>query len=70
MKLFKFQKADTNNLKSKFLNFIQVFINSNPLKNYVDANLEIIQHNLFTIMDTTVPWKLSYGKRHKQWISF
>ena len=61
-KLFNFQKADTNNLKFKVLNFTQEFLNSNPIKNFVDTNWEIIQYNLYTIMDTTVPWKLSYGK--------
>ena len=68
-KLLSFQKADTNNLKSKVLNFTQVFLNSNPIKNSVHTNWEIIQHDLCTIMDTTVQWKLSHGKRHLPWIS-
>ena len=68
-KLFNFQKADTNNLKSKALNFTQEFLNSNPIKNLVDTNWEFIQHNLCTIVDTTVPWILSHGKRHLPWIS-
>ena len=67
--LFYFLKADTSNLKSKVLNFIQEFLNSNPIKNYVDTNWEIIQHNLCTIMDTTVPWKLSHKERLFEWIS-
>ena len=37
--------------------------------NSVDTNWEIMQHNLCTIMDTTVPSKLSHGKRHLPWIS-
>ena len=45
-KLVNFQKADTNNLKSKVLNFTQEFLNSNPIKNSVDTNWEIIQYNL------------------------
>ena len=63
-KLVNFQKADTNNLKFKVLNFTQEFLNSNPIMNSVDTNWEIIQHNLYAIMDTTVPWKSSHGKRH------
>ena len=55
VKLFHFQKADSNNLKSKVLNFTQEFLNLNPIKNSVDTNWEIMQHNLCTIMDTTVP---------------
>ena len=55
-------KADTINHKSKVLNFTQEFMNSNPIKNSVDANWEIIQHSLCTIMDTAVPCKLSHGK--------
>ena len=27
-----------------------------------------MQHTLYIIMDTTVPWKLSHGKRHLPWI--
>ena len=68
-KLFNFQKADTNNLKSKVLKFTQEFLNWNPIKNSVDTNWVIIQHNQYTIMDATVSWKLSHGKRHLPTIS-
>ena len=68
-KLFNIQKADTSNLKSKVLNFTQEFLNSNLIKNSVDTNWESMQHNLYTIMDTAVPWNLSHGKRHLPSIS-
>ena len=54
-KLFNFQIAHANNFKSKVLNFTQEFPNSIPIMNYVDTNWEIMQHNLCTIMDETVP---------------
>ena len=62
-KLFHFQKADTNNPKSKDHNLTQEFVNSNPNKNSVDTNWEIIQHNPYTIMERNVPWKSNNGKR-------
>ena len=64
-----FQKAYSNNLKSKVLNFTQEFLNSNPINNSMDTNWEIIQRNLYTIIDTAVPWKLSHRKRQLPWIS-
>ena len=65
-KLLNFQKADTNNLKSKVLNFTQEFLNLNPIKHYVDTNWEIIDHTwyIYTTINTTVPWKLSHRTLH------
>ena len=47
---------------SNVFNFSQDFINSSPIRNSVDSNREIIQYNLYTIVDTNVPWRLSGGK--------
>ena len=54
-KLFDFQKAGTNNPKSNFFNFSQWFPYSSPITNSMDTNWEIMQHDLHTVMDTTVP---------------
>ena len=59
-KLFSFQKVDTNNLRSKFLNFTQEILNSSPITYSVNTNRRIIQHNLYAAMDTTVSWKLCH----------
>ena len=59
-----FQKAHANNLKSNVLNFTQESLNSYPIKHFVETNWEIIQRNLCTIMDATVPWNMSHRKRH------
>ena len=52
-KLFNFQKADTNNLKSKVYNFTLEFLNSNPEK-----IMWIQTGRLYNII--YIPWTLSH----------
>ena len=68
-KIYSFQKADTNVLKQKVEEFSQIFLDSNPEKNTVNQNWETIRNSLQTIMDSTVPSKMSSTKRNLPWIN-
>ena len=68
-KIYNFKKADTETLKKKVNELTQEFLTSCPEKNCVDTNWEFLRDNLQDIMDSTVPSKLSKGKRHLPWIT-
>ena len=68
-KIYNFQKADTSVLKQKVEEFTQMFLKSNPERNSVDQNWETTRDSLQTIMDSTVPSKMSSSKRNLPWIT-
>ena len=68
-KVYMFDKADQQALKSDVENFVRNFLASNPENQTVDTNWDKVRDTLSEIVDTRVPSKLSKGKRSLPWIS-
>ena len=68
-KIFKFDKADPEVLKSEVSLFVQCFLSSNPENKSVNSNWTDITDSLNNIVNEHVPSKLSKGKPNLPWIS-
>lgn len=69
-KVFNFQKANIDNLKSITKEFSHEFLSSNPEGNSVDSNWGTIRDFLKNLMNSHIPFKIRGGKRHLPWITY
>ena len=68
-KIFEFDKADPEVLKSEVSLYVQRFLSSNPENKSVNSNWTYITDSLNNIVKEHVPSKLSKGKPNLPWIS-